>query len=198
MIVKIRERPNFKKSISYCLSGNRETIAEERVAWTQTLNMWTNCPHKAGKVMAYTALNQHRLKVQSGVKGTGRKLKNAALTFSLSWHPKQYPTREEMLEVVQSFLSIARLEAHECLIVAHKDRDHVHLHGIANKVHPQTGKVANLWKAKTRMSKWALDYEREHGEVLCKQRVENFKARKQGKRKRYQHPVIPSFRHDKT
>ncbi|MCY3678445.1 MAG: relaxase/mobilization nuclease domain-containing protein, partial [Gemmatimonadetes bacterium] len=66
------------------------------------------------------------------------------------------------------------------LIVAHEDTRHPHVHVIANRVDPETGKAAPLGNSKLRLSRWAEGYEREQGRIRCERRVENNERRRAG------------------
>ena len=72
------------------------------------------------------------------------------------------------------------LEGHEALIVAHEDTRHPHVHVIANRVDPETGKAAKLGNSKLRLSRWAEGYEREQGRIRCEERVKNNARRRAG------------------
>ena len=62
---------------------DKDAKTRGRIAWTETLNMLTDCVDKAWKVMAYTAKSQARLKAASGQKMTGTKLKKPVFAYSL-------------------------------------------------------------------------------------------------------------------
>lgn len=172
----------------YCHDKGSQTT--ERVGWTQTVNMLTDCVTKAWKVMAYTAKHQSALKEATGQKATGRRMKKPVFAFSLSWAPDQRPDKQAMLDAAKRSLHALGLSDHQAIIVAHNDRSHRHLHVIANTVHPMTGLVAKLKHTKRGLSDFALEYEREGGKIYCQQREENQKQREAGKPTRYVDPVI--------
>lgn len=72
------------------------------------------------------------------------------------------------------------LTEHETLFVGHNDEPHPHIHVIVNRVHPETGIAAKLSKDQLKLSAWAEEFEKRHGEILCEQRVENNARRRQG------------------
>lgn len=172
----------------YCHDKRSQT--SERVDWSQTVNMLTDCVAKAWKVMAYTAKHQSALKQASGQKATGAKMKKPVFAFSLSWAPEQRPDKQTMMEAAKRSLDVLGLAEHQAIIVAHNDRAHRHVHVIANTIHPMTGIVAKLKHTKRQLSDFALDYEREGGKIYCQQREENQKQREAGKQTRYVDPVI--------
>lgn len=63
---------SFKGAAAYYLH-DKGASTDERVAWTATLNLATNNPEMAWRIMAATAKDQTRLKEQAGIKATGRK-----------------------------------------------------------------------------------------------------------------------------
>ena len=63
------------------------------------------------------------------------------------------------------------MKGHEVLIVAHDDTRYPHVHVVANRVDPETGKAAKLGNSKLRLSRWAEGYEREQGRIRCERRV---------------------------
>ncbi|MDE2663772.1 MAG: relaxase/mobilization nuclease domain-containing protein, partial [Gemmatimonadota bacterium] len=90
------------------------------------------------------------------------------------------PDKGEMNRAVDESLEALGLEGHEALIVAHEDTEHPHVHVIANRVDPETGKAATLDNSKLRLSRWAEGYEREQGRIRCERRVENNERRRAG------------------
>ena len=73
------------------------------------------------------------------------------------------------------------MERHQALIVSHRDGQ-PHVHVIANRVDPESGKAAGLSRSKLRLSKWAERYEREQGKIRCPARERNNKRREAGER----------------
>ena len=114
-----------------------------------------------------------------GARG-GRKLARPVLHYSLSWAQDETPDKREMSRAVDRSLEALGLEGHEALIVAHEDTQHPHVHVIANRVDPETGKAATLGNSKLRLSRWAEGYEREQGRIRCERRVENNERRRAG------------------
>ena len=161
-----------------------------RIAWTQTLNMLTDCVDKAWKVMAYTAKNQSRLKEASGQKATGNKLRKPVFAYSLSWHPEQTPDRETMLSAAKESLDKLGLGEHQIMIAAHRDQPQPHIHIVVNTVHPVTGLVADLKYTKRKLSDFAREFQGREGTNYCLKREENYKERQAGMKTKYADPVI--------
>src|SRR3569833_3875025 len=160
---------SFKGAYQYfCHDKGQST--KDRVLWTHTENMQTEDPDLAWKVMAYTAIEQDRLKEASGQKATGRKLQKPEFSYSLAWHPEQDPDRDHMLETARKSLAKLGMMVFETLIVAHRAAPQRHVHIIVNRVHPITGLAADLSNPKKKLSEFAHAYEQDNGKIYCKQR----------------------------
>lgn len=180
---------SFRGAFLYYLHDPK-AMTRERIAWTHAVNMLTHDPDRAWKVMAYTAKHQDRLKEASGVKMTGRKAEKPVLAYSLSWHPEQTPSPDHMRETALASLKVLGLTEHEAFIVAHSDTKHRHVHVIANRIHPVTGKVASDSYIFLRLSDFALQYANTHGLNYSPQRAENKRKREEGQQTRYRDPKI--------
>jgi hypothetical protein len=170
---------SFKGAARYYLHDKgAETTG--RVAWAETVNLPTADPDKAWRMMAHTAMTQDALKEAAGVKATGRKLTAPVFSYSLSWHPSEKPTREDMAQAARETLSVLGLDGHQAMIVCHNDEPHPHVHVLVNRVNPQSGVAATLSLSKRKLSEWALDYERRRGHVFVEKRAENAEKRARG------------------
>ncbi len=65
--------------------------------------------------------------------------------------------------------------------MSHRDGQ-PHVHVIANRVDPESGKAAGLNRSQLKLSKWAEEYERGRGEFRCPQRERNNRQRSRGER----------------
>jgi len=92
-----------------------------------------------------------------------RKCEKDCLHASLSWEPGQDPTREEMVAAAQGFLKSLGMETAQAVFVAHDDTEHKHLHIVASRIDPLTGKTFSQADDFTKAQAWSLQYEREHG-----------------------------------
>tara|TARA_R110000782_G_scaffold102483_5_gene189518 strand:+ start:19821 stop:21161 length:1341 start_codon:yes stop_codon:yes gene_type:complete len=173
---------SFKNLVArYLLKDKGRAETAERVAWTATRNLATSNPNLAWRLQAATAMDADRLKASAGVKNTGRKSKDAVAHLSLAWHPERDGTvdREEMERAADLAIRALGAEDHQVIIVAHCD-GHPHIHVVINRVNPTNGKMLSSSKEKLRLSKFALDYERGRGEILCEERALNWEARERG------------------
>ena len=176
---------SFAGVAAYCLHDapepdDRRPRTSERVGWADTRNLATLRVERAARLMAATAKAAPDLKRLAGVARGGRKLAKPVLHYSLSWARDETPDKREMNRAVDGSLEALGLEGHEALIVAHEDTRHPHVHVIANRVDPETGKAATLGNSKLRLSRWAEGYEREQGRIRCERRVENNERRRAG------------------
>ena len=96
--------------------------------------------------------------------GKTRKLDRDCFHASLSWGDGQTPTASEMLEAGQQFLKAVGLEKARAVFVAHNDTDHAHIHIVASRIDPETGRTLNSDNDWTKGQAWAKQWEREHGQ----------------------------------
>src|SRR6185369_1199739 len=68
----------------------------------------------------------------------------------------------------------------QTLIVQHTDEPHPHVHVIVNRIEPDGSRARNIAFDQLRFSRWAEQYERDHGVIRCEQRVENNALRSKG------------------
>ena len=178
---------SFGGVADYCLHDPRmpgeahHPESAERVEWTETRNLATSEGERAGRIMAATAEASPELKRLAGVAATGRKLEKPVCHYSLSWAKDEKPDRQEMRRAAQESLKTLGMERHQALVVSHRDGQ-PHVHVIANRVDPESGKAAGLNRSKLKLSKWAEEYERGQGKIRCPQRERNNASRGQGKR----------------
>ena len=110
----------------------------------------------------------------------GRKLAKPVVHYTLSWAKDESPDRAEMNRAADQTLKALGLERHQALIVAHRDTDHPHLHVVANRVDPETGKAAKLGNDRLKLANWAERWERDRGGIKCPERVTNREKREAG------------------
>ena len=186
MVVKMSSPGrSFGGVADYCLHDPRmpgeahHPESAERVEWTETRNLATSEGERAGRIMAATAEASPELKRLAGEAATGRKLEKPVCHYSLSWAKDEKPNRQEMRRAAQESLKALGMERCQALIVSHRDGQ-PHVHVIANRVDPESGKAAGLSRSKLKLSKWAEGYEREQGKIRCPARERN-NARRQAR-----------------
>ena len=170
---------SFGTITQYCLREARQEVEGRgrrpgsRVEWTETLNLATDDPRRAARIMGGTAADAAELKRLSGLPPTGRKLEKPVLHYSLSWPPGQQADRVQMMAAVRGSMQALGVEDRQALVVAHGDTDHPHVHVIVNRVDWQTGKAATLSRSRLKLSRWAEGWERDHGGIVCERRARN-------------------------
>ena len=193
---------SFKGAGLYYLH-DKQANTNDRVGFTETLNLPTNDPEKAMKVMAWVASHQRDIREASVLRDAqragasyeeyvrehnpfrGRPMQKTVYAYSLSWHPSEDITPEQMACAAKETLAVLGLEKHQAVLVQHTDEPHPHIHVIANKVNPETGLGPKRWNEKAgryedalkndhiKLSIWAEQHERKTGRILCWNRVEN-------------------------
>ena len=94
-----------------------------------------------------------------------RKCEKDCLHASLSWESGQEPTAEDMAEAAQGFLKALGMENAQAVFVAHDDTAHKHLHIVASRIDPLSGKTYSQLDDFAKAQAWGLQYEREHGQI---------------------------------
>lgn len=167
---------SFKGVCKYILhDAGKETT--DRVLWKATANIVSN-PEQAWFEMYATARDQNLLKQQSGKDARGRKNTKPVFHYTLSWAVSDNPTPEHMRETALDSLKALKLDQHQALLSAHKDKEHLHVHIVVNTVHPLTGMTASLKFTKEALQDWAREYELKHG-IHCEQRMANHEKRQE-------------------
>ena len=189
---------SFKSLGAYLLHDPNRAETSERIKWTHTLNLAADHAGLAIDEMLWTYRGASDLKREAGAGSGGQRLKNPVKHFSLNWHPSESPTREHMIEAVQSFLAHMKWHEHQALIVCHDDK-HPHVHVMLNAVHPESGKVLDASFERRRAQEWAKAYEREHELIFCEERSKPVAERaKSPTREAWQKLRETELRHDKA
>jgi hypothetical protein len=154
-----RDRPGGK-------AAELQPGAESRVDWISGQGFGFAIDSRedadlARRVMEFDALNQ-------GSKT--RRCEQDCVHISLSWRPGERPSQKEMEVAAQTALKSLGMGNAKALFVAHNDEDYSHVHIVASKINPDTGRAYDLERSKIKLSDWALGYEREHGGVISLRR----------------------------
>jgi hypothetical protein len=203
---------SFKGAFAYYLHDKRQEGAgprpdtSERVAWMEVLNLAHDDPAYVQSVMIATARNADALKKAAGVKATGRKATaGPVFAYSIQWHPtdETVPDRAGMMAAAEATLRVLGAQDHQAAIICHQDTAHPHVHIVVNRVHPETGKALHLHKNADALRDWAVEYERERGQIVSPERARKADARRQAEETRRDfaaattlaaaHPAQPAF-----
>lgn len=123
---------SFRALAAYLASG-RSGEERERVAWSVGRNLPTDDLELAAIFMRATAAQSNRVE-------------KPVYHVALSFDPSDNVDRATMERVAAHVLDRLGLAEHQAVIVAHRDRDHAHVHIIVNRVHPETGNAWERWK----------------------------------------------------
>lgn len=123
---------SFRALAAYLVAG-RSGTEQERVAWAAGRNLPTDDPELAGRFMRATADRSTRVE-------------KPVYHLAISFDPGDPVDRATMERVADRVLGRLGLAEHEAIIVAHRDREHPHLHILVNRVHPETGVAWDRWK----------------------------------------------------
>lgn len=183
MIVKASARGRSFVGVTAYLMNSTPDMAEdaERVLWANVSDNLLGVEiETAARIMAFTDMNRDQAKAANGQSLSGAKATaGAVLHYSLSWAKDETPEREHMEEAARQSIEALGLTDHQFYMVAHGDRDHSHVHVVANLTHAETGKRAELGRYHEKMQNWARGYEQEYG-IKCQAREDNAKKREQG------------------
>jgi|GEM_PF-4181437 len=181
----------------YMLHDKHGAQTSNRVGFTATRNLPTTDPEKALRCMSWLAANSQSVRqaaVGAAAKAAGmsyadyvrahnpyrgRKGQKPVYTLSIAWHPtkNRAPSKEEMLQAADEVLKVLKMDNRQALIVEHTDTRHPHVHLIINRVSQVNGKYAAVGNDWLKLSRWALDYEKRTGLVLCHERMFNWRKR---------------------
>ncbi|MGE3481668.1 MAG: AAA family ATPase [Gammaproteobacteria bacterium] len=147
-------------------NDNLEPGEKTRVAWLGGQNFGFDITSReraelATRVMEFDALNQ---------KSRTKPCEKDAMHLTLAWRVGEAPSREEMEAAARSALKAIGMENAKAIWAAHRDEEHAHLHIVASKIDPDSGRAYNLKSDYLKLSKWAQQYEREHGGIVCLRR----------------------------
>lgn len=182
---------------AYFLHDKGGAQTSNRVGFTATRNLPTEDPAKALKVMAWVASNAQSIR-QAAVAAEahaagmsydayvreknpyrGRKVEKPVYSMSIAWHPtrNRKPTDAQMLAAMDEVIGVLGLKEHQAVIIQHTDTKHPHVHLIVNRIHLTTGKAVRLGNDYLKVSKWALEFEKRTGLIVCPVRVDNWQRR---------------------
>lgn len=149
MIAMSSSSRSFESLGTYLVAG-RSGLERDRVAWSVSRNLPTDDPELAARIMRATAAQNVRVD-------------KPVYHLALSFDPTDVVDRAAMERVADRVLAALRLEEHQVVIVAHKDRGHPHVHLLVNRVHPETGRVWSRWQDQRVVQQVLRDEERALG-----------------------------------
>lgn len=159
MIAVSSNGKSFRALAAYLAAG-RSGKERDRVAWTAGRNLPTDDPEIAAKVMRATAAQSRRVEVPV-----------YHLTISFDPQDKDQVTPAMMERVADAVLARLGLAEHEAVYVAHRDRNHPHVHIMVNRVHPETGRAWERWQDQPIIQRVLREQERALGLTIVPGRL---------------------------
>jgi hypothetical protein len=117
----------------------------------------------ARRIMEFDALNQS---------SPTKQCVKDCVHLSLAWPRGETPSRADMEQAAREALDALGMKNAKALFVAHNDEDYSHVHIVASKINPDTDRAYDLAASYRKLSRWAEDYEREHGGIELKGRAD--------------------------
>jgi Ti-type conjugative transfer relaxase TraA len=118
----------------------------------------------ARRIMEFDAQNQS---------SRTRQCEMDCVHLAVCWRPGEEPTKEQMAAAAHDAMAAIGMGNARALFAAHNDEGYAHLHIVASKINPDTGRAYDLKGNYLKLSRWAEAYEREHsGGIVCSRREE--------------------------
>ena len=166
-VAKLALGDSFANRIDYIFEGDGTDPERVLVAVADNL---ASTPRDTAPEMDDTWDSQSRLKTAAGVRKGGRRCVNPVLHDILSWAEDERPDFEELIRAGRSYLASQGLAEHEAVIVGHDHNGKRHVHIVANRIHPITGRVADRTNDQVKAQAWAHAYEVAQGRIRCRHR----------------------------
>jgi Ti-type conjugative transfer relaxase TraA len=147
---------------------------QTRVAWISGTGFGFEIETRADadlarRIMEFDALNQT---------SKTKQCEKDCVHLSLGWRPGEEPTRAQMEAAAHQALAALGMANARALFVCHADEPYAHMHIVASKINPETGRAYDLKGDRIKLSKWAEKYERQFsGGIVCTRREENNQMR---------------------
>jgi hypothetical protein len=173
LIPNIVKGKGISGALNYALGQGNDPVTGERLTLAEGEK--TRAEILGGQNFGFEIDSAERLEIARRTMEWNGKPENQAskgikcvkdcLNASLSWEPGQSPSKAEMIEAAQSFLKSLGMENAQAVFVAHHDTDHKHIHIVASRIDPDSGKTYSQLDDRTKAQAWALTWEREHGQI---------------------------------
>jgi hypothetical protein len=143
---------SFKKTCSYLATGEDGLQLErDRVLWVECFDLPTRSWEVASCMMAATA--------STSVSNAPKPVYH----FSISCHPDDPVDAKTLRWIARRTIRDMGLRGYQVVVFAHKDRAHLHLHFVVNRVHPERGTLWSMWRDCYRLEHSLRAQERELG-----------------------------------
>jgi Ti-type conjugative transfer relaxase TraA len=101
-----------------------------------------------------------------------RRCEKDCVHLSLGWRPGETPSVDAMQQAAREALAALGMANARALFAVHSNESYAHIHIVASKINPATGHAYDLKENFLKLSRWAEQYEREHGGIACPGREE--------------------------
>ena len=139
---------------------------ESRVSWIGKQGFGDWVPETREGVEIMRCMMEHAAKPENQNNKT-KKCDKDVLHLVLSWRTGENPTRQEMEQAAKEALTAIGMENARAIFVAHNDTKNPHLHIVASRIDPTTGRAFRDSYTKLKWQKWCNDWELRHGLVQC-------------------------------
>ena len=173
MIPRIIKGSGITGAIRYNMGEGRDKLTNERLGLEpgaisrseilggQNFGFEVNSAERielARRLMEFSALPENQT-------AKTRKCTLDCLHMSLSWARGQEPTNAEKLEAAQSALRAIGMDGAQAVFFSHSDMPQSHIHIVASRINPATGKAFSDTMDNAKAIGWSLRWEREHGQI---------------------------------
>jgi len=149
VIGKVTKGSGFAGLVRYLETG-KDGASPDRVDWVEARNLPTDDPRTASILMRATAHQSDRVE-------------KPVYHLSISFDHGDPVDHATISRVADRVLSDLGLDEHQVLIVAHRDKEHPHIHLMINRVHPDTGRAWDPSHDYARVEQSLRQQERELG-----------------------------------
>ena len=168
MVPNIVKGKGISGAVKYVMNPKRDDPANtERVGWIggQGLGFAVRDADDvslARRIMEFMGANQT---------SKTRKCAKDCLHLSLSWAPDEQPDAAEMEAAARDALAALGMETAAAIFVQHTDTLCHHVHIVASRINPATGKAFSDTDDIKKVQAWALAYEQAQQKIRCTKRL---------------------------
>jgi ATP-dependent exoDNAse (exonuclease V) alpha subunit len=167
-------------AVRYCLGEGRHPLTGEllpRRADGRSRVEWIGGTGFSFPIRTLADVERARLLMEldaqnQPVRRGGWRCEQDCVHLVLSWRPGEQPTRNDIEMAAKDALAALGMENAKALFFVHNDEDYAHIHIVASKINPATGRAYDLKGNYLILSRWAEQYEREHGGIINLRRAD--------------------------
>jgi AAA domain/Relaxase/Mobilisation nuclease domain len=180
MNVRITIGKGVTGAVRYCLGEGRHPVTGELLpkrADGSTRVEWIGGTGFSFPVRTLADIERARILMEldaqnQPVRRGGWRCEQDCVHLVLAWRLGERPTRKDVEAAAKDALASLGMERAKALFFVHNDEDYAHIHIVASKINPETGRAYDLKGNYLILSRWAEQYEREHGGVINLRRAD--------------------------